>query len=149
MEKPHQSLLSLMGILSLKLNVSSGTACGKVTSVNIWSDGPATIAPKICGCLNLSYIMHRGLYMNTWVPCEYVRPKARSLALFWHGGVLASAASQLSNSSFGSCLKLPMGEASPAASFLGELPPGEALPTAALAQCYNAKPWYLVIPKAL
>ena len=87
--------------------------------------------------------------MNTWLPCEYVEPSARSLALFWRGGVLASAASQLSNSSFGSCLKLPIGEASPAASLFGELPPGEASPTAALAQCCNAKPWYLVIPKAL
>ena len=138
-----------MGILSLKLNVSWGTASGVVASVNIWSDGLATIAPKICGCLNQNCIMHRMLYVNTWLPCEYVEPSARSLALFWRGGVLASAASQLSNSSFGSCLKLPIGEASPAASLLGELPPGEASPTAALAQCCNAKPWYLVIPKAL
>ena len=138
-----------MGILSLKLNVSWGTASGVVASVNIWSDGLAMIAPKICGCLNLNYVMHRVLYVNTWLPYEYVEPSARSLALFWRGGVLASAASQLSNSSFGSCLKLPIGEASPAASLLGELPPGEASPTAALAQCCNAKPWYLVIPKAL
>ena len=138
-----------MGILSLKLNVSWGTASSVVISMNIWSDGLATIAPKICGYLNLNYIMYKMLYVNTWLPCEYVEPSARSLALFWHGGVLASAASQLSNSSFGSCLKLPIGEALPAASLFGELPPGEASPTAALAQCCNAKPWYLVIPKAL
>ena len=86
-----------MGILSLKLNVSWGTASGVVASVNIWSGGLATIAPRICGCLNLNCIMQRMLYVNTWPPCEYVEPSARSLALFWHGGVLASAASQLSN----------------------------------------------------
>ena len=122
-----------MGILSLRLNVSWGTASGKVTSVNIWSGGLAAIAPKIYGCLNLNYIMHRLLYVNTWIPCEYVGSRARSLALFWCGGVLASAASQLANGSFGSCLKLPIAEASPEASFCEELPPGEASPTAALA----------------
>ena len=111
-----------MGILSLKLNVAWGTASGVVASVNIWSDGLAMIAPKICGYLNLNYVMHRVLYVNTWLPYECVEPSARSLALFWRGGVLVSAASQLSNSSFGSCLKLPIGEASPAASLLGELP---------------------------
>ena len=138
-----------MAILSLKLNVSWGTASGVLASVNIWSDGLATIAPKICGCLNLNCIMHKMLYVNTWPPCEYVEPSARSLALFWRGGVLASAASQLANGNFGSYLKLPIGEASPAASLSEELPPGEASPIAALAQCCNAKPWYLVIPKAL
>ena len=54
-----------MGILSLKLNVSWGTASGVVASMNIWSDGLAMIAPKICGYLNLNYVMHRMLYVNT------------------------------------------------------------------------------------
>ena len=86
-----------MGILTLRLNVSWGTASGQVASLNIWSDKLATIAPKIYGCLKLNYVMHRELYVNTWMPCEYVGPSARSLALFWHGGVLAAAASQLAN----------------------------------------------------
>ena len=122
-----------MGILSLKLNVSWGTASGVVATVNIWSDGLATIAPKICGCLNLNYVMHKILYVNTWMPCEYVEPSARSLALFWRGGVLASAASQLANANFGNCRKLPIGEALPVASLSVKLPPGEASPTAAVA----------------
>ena len=140
-----------MGILSLKLNVSWGISSGVVISMNIWSDGLATIAPKICECLNLSYIMHRIFYVNTWMPCEYVGPSARSLALFWRRGVLAAAASQLANANFGSCLKLPIGEALPAASLSGELPPGEASPTATLAQCCNVdmvqyqKFWILVL----
>ena len=138
-----------MGTLSLKLNVSWGTASDVVASVSIWSGGLAMIAPKICGCLNLNCIMHRMLYESTWLTCECVEPSARSLALFWRGGVLASAAPQLSNSSLGSCLKLPIGEAAPVAPLLEELPPGEASPAATLAQCCNAKPWYLVIPKAL
>ena len=86
-----------MEILNLRLNVSWGTASNKVASVNIWSDGLATIAPKICDYLNLSYIIHRGLYINTWVPCEYFGPSAQSLALFWWGGVLIATASQLAN----------------------------------------------------
>ena len=86
-----------MGKLNLKLNVSWGTASGDVASVNIWSDALAMIAPKICGCLNLNYVMRRGLYVNTWMPCEYVGPSARFLVLFWRRGVLAAAASQLAN----------------------------------------------------
>ena len=99
-----------MGILSLKLKVSWGTASSKVASMNIWSDGLATIAPKICGYLNLNYVMHRMLYMNAWMPHEHVAPSVRSLALFWHGGVLAAAASPLANANLEAAGSCPLGK---------------------------------------
>ena len=63
-----------MGILSLKLNVSWGIASDKVASMNIWSDGLVMIAPRICGCLNLNYVVHRMLYMSTWILSECSLP---------------------------------------------------------------------------
>ena len=59
MKQPQLSPLSLMGLLNSRKNVSWGTASDGVAIMNIWSDGLATIAPKICGCLSLNYVAHR------------------------------------------------------------------------------------------